>query len=317
MKISTRLAVLGLCLVNGMATGYADVIIDGQHIQAADISNITIDPVTGDISVSAGGLYDVTPSGDTDPNAGPSVVINSFTVNDTTILEGGSVTLSWNTTDADACTPSLGGGGWGNKVITLPGGSTSVTLNTAASYTFRLDCSNDTPSSTFRTVTVSVDSPIVDPGPTSCPTPTLSGSTTQWQSHFGQSWPSPNYAEVVTAIPRAGYLAIQFNTGSVVEDGGVASIQHTSTHGERLGAISECPGDFSQRLPDTLSNCTELWYIGGGIKWNTLAGDQSGQCDLEANTTYYLNLTFTDGVSPNTDRCVSTLGCKTTIRVWK
>lgn len=316
MKISTRLAIFGLCLVNGMATGYAaDVIIDGQHVQAADISNITIDPVTGDISVSAGGLYTVTRSEDDNPDSGPSVVINSFTTSASTILEGQSVTLSWDTTDADSCEPSQGGGGWSNKTITLPSGQTDVTLNTAASYTFRLDCSNDTPSSTFRTVTVNVEAQSTDT-PTDCPSPTLSGNTVGWQGHFGSAWPDPSYAEVLTTIPRAGYLAIKFATGSVVEDGGTASILHTSTGGDRLGAISECPGDFSERLPDTLSKCTEQWYIGGSIKWNTLDGDQLGECDLESNKTYYLNLTFTDGVDPNTDRCSSSTSCKTIMRVW-
>jgi hypothetical protein len=316
MKISTRLAIFGFCLVNGMAAGYADVIVDGQHIQTADISNITIDPVTGDITVTAAGLYTVTRSGDENPNSGPSVVINSFTASASTILEGQSVTLSWNTTDADTCTPSQGGGGWATKTIALPSGSTSVTLNTAASYTFRLDCSNDTPSTTFRTRTVNVEAPSTNT-PTNCPSPTLSGSTVGWLGHFGQAWPNPSYSEVLTAIPRAGYLAIQFNTGNVVEDGGMASILHTSTEGNRLGAISECPGDFSQNLSDTLFNCTELWYIGGSVKWNTLAGDQLGECDLESNKTYYLNLTFTDGVDPNTDRCVASTSCRTTMRVWK
>lgn len=316
MKISTRLAILGLCLVNGMATYAADVIIDGQHVQAADISSITIDPVTGDISVSAGGLYTVSRSGDDTTDSGPSVVINSFTTSASTILEGQSVTLSWNTTDADSCTPSQGGGGWSTKTITLPSGQTSVTLNTAADYTFRLDCSNDTPSSTYRTVSVSVQAESTTT-PSNCPSPTLSGSTVDWKTHFGHTWPAPGYAEVVTTIPRAGYLAIKFSTGSVLEDGGVASILHTSTEGDRLGAISECPGDFSQVLPDTVINCTELWYIGGSIKWNTLSGDELGECDLESNKTYYLNLTFTDGVDPNTDRCVSSTTCKTIMRVWK
>lgn len=312
MKLSIRLVLLSLGLVNGVATSSADVIIDGQVVQSADISAISIDPVSGDINVTAGGLYTVTR--DDDPQSGPTVVINSLTASSTSILEGQAITISWSTTDAETCTPSNGGGGWSSQTITLPSGtSSSLTLATAGTYTFRLDCSNSTPSNTFRTVSVNVSPD--DPGPSDCPTPTLAGNTIDWANHFGSVWPDPTYAQKLTTIPRAGYLAIEFNTGSVVEDGGISSINHTSTYGDRFGAISECPGDFSQRLPDTVANCTELWYIGGGIGWNTLAGDQSRQCDLQPNTTYYLNVTFTDGVNPATDRCVGSFGCKTYISV--
>jgi hypothetical protein len=314
MKRTIRLMVLGLCLVNGMTTGSADVVIDGQVVQAADISQITIDPVSGDINVSAGGLYTVVR--DTDPEAGPSVVINSLTASSTSILEGQSVIISWTTTAADSCTPSNGGGGWTSQVIALPSGSSAaLTLATAGTYSFRLNCSNATPSSTFRTVSVTVNADDPAPGD-DCPTPTLAGNTVSWAGHFTQTWPDPIYAEVTTSIPRAGYLAIAFNTGNFVDDGGIASIQHTSTSGNRLGAISECPGDFSQRLPDTLFRCTYEWYIGGGIIWNTESGDQSRECNLQPNTNYYLNLTFTDGVDPTTDRCVTSTGvCRTIMRV--
>jgi hypothetical protein len=312
MKVSIRLVLLCLGLVNGVTTSSADVIIDGQVIQAADISAISIDPVSGDINVNAGGLYTV--SRDTDPQTGPTVVINSLTASSTSIIAGQAITISWSTKDADTCTPSNGTGGWSSQVISLPNGSSSaITLSTPGTYSFRLNCSNATPTSTFRTVSVTVNED--DPVTTNCPTPTLAGSTISWASHFGSNWPDPTYAQKLTTIPRAGYLAIEFHTGNVVEDGGIASINHTSTYGDRFGSISECPGDFSQHLPDTVSRCTELWYIGGGIGWNTQAGDQSRQCNLEANTTYYLNVTFTNGVDPTTDRCVGSFGCKTYISV--
>jgi len=313
MKYLIRLMILSLGLVNGMTTSSADVIIDGQVVQAADISAISVDPISGDVNVTAGGLYTVTR--ETGPETGPTVVINSLTASNNSILEGESVTISWATTDADSCTPVNGGGGWSSQVIGLPSGtSASFTLATAGTYTFRLNCSNATPTSTFRTVSVVVSAEVV-PNPTNCPTPALAGNTVAWSSHFGQAWPDPTYAEKLTSIPTRGYLAIEFNTGSIVENGGIASIQHTSTSGDRLGAISECPGDFSERLPDSILRCTENWYIGGGIGWNTFDGNQSGQCNLEPNTTYYLNLTFTNGVNPLSDRCVSTGSCRTIMRV--
>lgn len=315
MKRRIQLMILGLCLVNGVTTGSADVVIDGQVIQAADISAISIDPISGDLIVNAGGQYTVTR--DVDPEAGPTVVINSLTASNTSILEGDSITISWSTTDADSCTPSNGAGGWSSQVISLPSGTSSaLTLNTAGTYSFRLDCSNATPTSTFRTVSVTVSAD--DPVPTDCPNPTLAGSTIPWSTHFNAVYPEPTYAQKTTGIGRRGYIAIEFNTGNTLEDGGITTAPHTSTNGDRLASISECPGDFSQRLPDSLSRCTEYMYIGGGIKWNTLAGEQSRECNLEPNTTYYLNITFTDGVDPNTDRCTSSLAsCYTYLTVSK
>lgn len=315
MKFVNKLMLFMLVLVNGMTFVSADVIVDGQVIESADISSIAIDPVSGNISVAAGGLYTVTKDGD--PPPGPQVVINSLTTSSSSITEGQSVVISWTTTDATACTPSGGSGGWSGKTIALPSGNSgSMTLATPGTYVFTLSCTNATPTSATRNVTVVVNPD--DPDPTSCPTPTLAGSTVSWSSHFGLNWPDPNYAEIITGITRRGYLAIEFDTGNILEDGGIATITHTSTNGERLGAISKCPGIFTaDQLPDTVSRCTKQWFIGGSITWNTLAGNQSGQCNLEANTKYYLNLTFTDGVDPTTDRCSSSSTCRTILRVWK
>lgn len=316
MKYSTKLMLTGLLWVNGMTVGSADVVVDGQVIDSADISSISIDPVSGDINVTAGGLYTVTR--DSEPPSGPNVVINSFTASSNTILEGQSVTISWTTTDADSCTPSGGGGGWSSQSISLPSGvSSSLTIATAGNYTFRLDCQNATPSSTFRTVTVQVNSDTEPPEPSNCTAPTINGSVATWADIFNTQWPDPRLTEQIVAIPRSGYLAIEFNTGNVQEDGGFTTITHTSTSGNRLGSISECPGDFSEALPGSVFSCTELMYIGGGVGWNSFTSPKSGFCNLQPNTTYYLNLTFTDGESSTTDRCEASSSCRTILRVWR
>lgn len=315
MKYLTRLMLSGLIMVTAVTIGSADVVVDGQVIQGADISQISIDPVSGDINIAAGGLYTLTK--DTEPPPGPNAVINTLTASSTTVLVGDAITVSWSTTDADSCTPSGGTGGWSSQVISLPSGiSSSLTMSTVGSFSFRLDCSNATPTQTFRTVTVQVNDVVAPPNPSNCPDPTLTGGIREWGTHFGSSWPDPTYAEVVTAIGDTSYLAIGFNTGAISDDGGFTTITHTSTSGIRLGAISECPGDFKDYLPDISAACTEEFFIGGSVKWNTVAGYQFGQCNLEPNTTYYLNLTFTDGVDPATDRCVSSSACRTILRVW-
>ncbi|MGI9289779.1 MAG: hypothetical protein ACR2QG_00720, partial [Gammaproteobacteria bacterium] len=273
MKLSIRLVILGLVLVNGMAQVSADVIIDGQNILEADISEISIDPISGDVTVVAGGLYTVTRDGG--GGGGPTVSMGPLVASDTSILEGESVTISWTTTDADSCSPSNGGGGWTGQSIALPDGSSdALTLATAGSYTFTLTCSNDTPSTTARSVTVQVDEDAPPPEPTGdCPAeyvPPLSGNTVTWATFFGTTWPNPAYAQVLTSVRTAGYLAIAFATGSIVEDGGITTIRHTSTYGNRFGAISKCAGDFSEHLPNNDDNfCTRNWYIGGSLKWNS------------------------------------------------
>ncbi|MDX1460812.1 MAG: hypothetical protein R3348_07125 [Xanthomonadales bacterium] len=323
MKSSTRLMLLGLLLVNGMTVTHADVVVDGQVIEGADISDISIDPVSGNVNITAGGLYTVTKDGE--PPAGPSVVINSLTASDTSILEGESVSISWVTTDADSCAPSSGGGGWSSASTPVPSGTAGpFTLPTAGTYTFRLTCQNDTPSSTFRTVSVNVSADTPPPVPSSCPDPALSGAVTSWFSMFDAVWPSPRYREVIATLPRRGYLAIEFDTGSAVGDGGVSTITHTSTNGLRFGAISECPGDFSEHLPlhpntgeVDVTACTESWYIGGSIKWSIGQGYTFGHCHLDPDKTYYVNLTFTDGVDPLSDDCESSTTCRTYVRVWE
>ena len=150
-----------------------------------------------------------------------------------------------------------------------------------------------------------------------CPNPVLNGITKDWSEHFGGSvWPDPSFSEELTAITTAGYLAIAFNTGNVLEDGGITAIEHTSTQGARLVSISECPGDFVDYLPESANDCSRLFRIGGSLKWNTYAGGLFGQCDLESNKTYYLNVTFTDGLDPATNQCTGTSSCRTYLRVW-
>jgi hypothetical protein len=319
MKLPIRLAVLGFCLANGASVGTADVIVDGQVIQGADISSISIDPVSGDVNIAAGDLYTVTRDGE--PPPGPQVTIDTLDATPSTILVGESTVVSWTTTNADSCTPSQGAGGWDQQAIALPDGSSGpLTINTAGAYSFRLDCENATPDTTFRTKSVQVNEVPPDPGAGDvCPeeyVSPLSGNVVSWESVNNFLWPNPSYAENTISIPRAGYLAIEFNTGDNTEiDGGMTTLTVTGTEGSRLGSISECPGDFSQHLPDILNKCTRTWFIGGTLNWSTQTVPDFYECALEPDTTYYLNLTFTDGESAETDRCVGSV-CRTRLRVF-
>jgi hypothetical protein len=106
-----------------------------------------------------------------------------------------------------------------------------------------------------------------------------------------------------------GWIAIRFNTGSIIGTGGIQSIESTKTSGSRRGAISECPGDFDVPL-----RCQQVWGIGGGIGWTTEG--YPGACSLQPNTDYYLNVTFTDGVDPDSSTCDG-IPCITKLRYYE
>ena len=278
-------------------TANADLIIDNQPIPGADISSIIISPTTGDIFVLTIPGYDVTKSTSEPPPPG-EVAITNFSASPSTITEGQSTTLSWTTSNATSCTPSGGAGGWSARTITLPNSSTTVTISTADSYVFTLTCAGDAGSPAVASRTVTVNPPPPPPEPGNCTTPSLSGVVVDWSEVFGVNFPMPVYDNEYVEVPKQGYLAVKFNTGSIVDDGKMSTVETTITDGVRFGTFSQCPGDFN-----VAPECDHVWGISGGIRWAT--NGRSLACQLQPNTTYYFNVTFTDGVNGSTTSCNS------------
>lgn len=225
--------------------------------------------------------------------AANAVAITSFTASPTTITEGGSTTLSWTTVNAVSCTPTGGAGGWNALTISVPSGSTQVTIPTPGSYSFTLTCQDGSAGTAVKSAVVVVEA---DNGPF-CASAPLAGTQTTWKNFWLVDWPKPTYDNRYATIPRLGWYAIEFNTGNIVSKGKLYTIETTSTDGVRLGAISQCPGDFN-----VTDECDYKWGISGGISWST---DGSAGCQLAPNTTYYFNVTFTDGYNANTTTCPS------------
>jgi len=234
-------------------------------------------------------------------NPANAVAITSFTATPASITEGGSTTLSWVTQNATSCTPTNGTGGWNALSIGLPSSSAQVTIPTAGTYTFTLTCQDASAGTAIKSAVVVVE-PANNPY---CAASPLSGSVTPWKTFWLVDWPKPTYDNRYATIPMYGYIALEFNTGNVVSKGKLATIETTVTDGIRLGAISQCPGDFNVEPA-----CDYAWGIGGGIIWTT---DGSDGCKLAPNTTYYFNLTYTNGVSPASSSCSSS-PCITTIQ---
>jgi len=368
-----------------VTTANADIIIDNQAIPSADISSISISPDTGNLFVATIPGYTVTPV-----VIGDNVAITNFTVSPSTILAGGSTTVSWNTANAVSCTATNGVGGWANSVIAVPSGSKSITAATAGTYQFTLTCDGsavgDTKTSSISlavnpanavsitsftatpaTITagqsttlgwvtqnatsctpsggtggwssLSISVPngstqiaiptagsysftltcqdaaagtavkstvvTVNPAGGQCTTPPLTGTVTQWKSFWLVDFPKPTYDNRYATVPRTGYLALQFNTGNIVSNGKLTTIETTVTDGVRLGAISQCPGDFN-----VAPECDHVWGISGGVSWAT---NGTSGCQLAPNTTYYFNLTFTDGANSATTTCKAS-PCITTLQ---
>jgi len=233
-------------------------------------------------------------------NSANAVAITSFTASPAEIIEGGTTTLSWTTLNATSCTPSGGTGGWNALNIGVPNGSADITIGDAGNYTFTLSCSDseggqDTVSSV---VIVNPENQVCDPSP-------LTGNIDSWKSFWLVDFPKPGYDNRFATVPRTGYYALEFNTGNIVSNGKIYTVETTVTDGVRLGAFSQCPGDF-----DVAPECDYIWGIGGGLSWATNGG--SG-CQLQPNTTYYFNLTFTDGFDSSSSTCSSS-PCITTIQ---
>lgn len=363
-----------LVLIAGTAN--ADLVIDNQSIPSADINSISISPASGHLFVSTIPGYTVTPN-----VTGDNVAITNFIVSPSSIVAGGSATVSWNTANAVSCTASNGTGGWAGSSIALPSGSKSISAATAGTYTFTLTCNGatagDTKTATYSLVvnpanavvitsfvatpasitaggnatlnwtttnaasctpsggtggwstyntpvsgSVSINIPtagsytfsltcqdasagtavkstvvVVNPATQSCSSGPLAGQVVNWKDFWLVDWPKPTYDNRYATVPLTGYYAIKFDTGNIVTKGKLYTIETTVTDGVRFGAISQCPGDF-----DVAPECDYMWGISGGISWAT---DGSTGCQLAPNTTYYFNITFTDGNDPSSSTCSS------------
>lgn len=235
-------------------------------------------------------------------NSATAVAISSFVASPSTFEEGGTTTLSWATQNASSCTASATPGvdGWTGTVATQSAGI-QVTIDTAAVYALTLTCDGDA-GPAISTSVVTVNQVGID----NCAEPALVGNTEEWFDFWNQSFPKPVYDNKYLTITRYGYHAIKFNTGNILSNGRITTIETTITDGVRLGAISECPGDF-----DVEPECDHVWGISGGINWTTVG--KVGSCALEPNKDYYVNLTYTDGTNSSSTTCSSS-PCVTTVQ---
>lgn len=232
-----------------------------------------------------------------DVSVPPPVQILSFNATPDTIEQGESTTLSWTLQDAVSCTTSGGTAQWQALSISSLNSSVQITdLDSEGIFQFALNCDGFAGDSAAAVTSVNVEN-------LTCQTPTLdAGNNVSWLSFWGYDFPDSNATAISQAINTGHYLSVQFDTGNIVNNGRFIINDGPGTLATRLATVSRCIGRF-----EAVSECT---HTGAGsatdqnrIDWAT--DGKTGACALEPNTTYFLNVTFTNGVNSDTDSCTT------------
>lgn len=320
---------LSLLLISLTASGSEPAVIFYDSPDPDERSEIARWQIAPDskIVIDVEGNLEVVPIGfEGEPPPEPILpTISAFTVTPNEANPEDSVTLAWETENADSCAPGISSylqSEW--EVQSLPVGSTTVTIPSNATEgekTFSLRCVNsEGPVSQSASLNVVVDSSPTDPeNPEFCPSPdelAPSGFTrrthivctsttncseqadtglhTTWTSVFGTEFPSSNKRSLY--LPRNRYASLRFTTGASVGSGQLGAIHETfydgsGKFGPFTASISECQADFRASLGRCRIRNDGSWSVSTTIKrWGTGFFD----CQLEPNTTYYFNLMFYD-----------------------
>jgi hypothetical protein len=290
--LSVTPALADVSRVDGTAT---TVVVDGNQVQESIDFSVTSGVLT--ISTASGNmtLGPADGGGPVDPPEPGVLSIDSFTVNgqqSVTVNINQVFTVAWATTDAVSCVTGGGNRNWRETSIGT-GGSVNASLDQFREWSLRITCADAAGNEVTetRTVIVSADT---DPGTntdtcqkTVAERPLFNGQSraVNWFSELGSVFPGPTVNNnTATRIPRNGYSAIEFNTGSEPAAGGF-SLSSSSSVFFPLLAISPCEGDFD--VPDSCRN-----YISVSQSFAFSTEVVPGRCKLEPNTTYYLNLTY-------------------------
>ena len=236
--------------------------------------------------------------------------LSQLTANPTSVLSGGSSTISWTLSgQATSCTKT---GDWSGTFVgsdVTDGTHSAVVSNIVTSSTYRLQCSNSTGSSALLSTGVTVTSsanctsqpPILNGAEDTTilanNTPnagTYDGTFQGFQNNGGATgdWPGSWGESISLSLTTGRYISASFTTNNLNQSGRF----QFSTPGNLQGpasagaiAISECPGDFATHL--NLPKCQKLVGPSGSFKWSTdPSADPNSYCKLEKNTPYYLNI---------------------------
>lgn len=310
-------------------------ISDGSNQCEASLVDLQVDTATGDVIANVVSLDDCAGS--------VTAAITNFTVDgnssSTAVDEGDSVSVSWTSVNTGSCASGGTLPAWTALGTSLPSSNT-VSLTTAGlpngNYTMTLACSSQqglvsAPNNPL-TVTVQNSSstgtcatrPPVSLTRASSIVNNANDNASLFESVFGPFPGSGNSQQV--SMDDTKYAAMEFTTDGTIASSAFGSLElatlqplpnNTATGGfaPRLWSISRCPGDFRKHVIDTENGpgCVQggtgnFAVDQGPFKWggSNYISD-SGVCALEPNTTYYLNLLYTDQSPPTSEQAHSAL----------
>ena len=300
-------AKFGLCLAIASTSpmAMADVVFNGTAVPSADITSITIDPVSGDILINAVNDWTVVQdTGEPEPPPPPpppplpsdelAVALQASVAE---INQWEEVTFTWQSVDAVRCVTRLGTPEWKEVVIDpLAGGSATIQMTEFGDIAFRIFCFDAANAQVADAVNISVietappepGPEVVDPPTVSCDNPDVTrGSIVEWNEMYqAATFPNTSRLGDTFSISRNSYVAVKFDTGDAV---GTASNRAVAISGGiRNIAVSQCPGMFVTDVPEA---CRQAQGTGSVHQFST---DGSLPCNLDANTTYYFNITYAD-----------------------
>ena len=255
----------------------------------------------------------------------PSAIITGNTVSASWTSSGATGCSGSATRNGGAVTVS----GWSGAQPTSQTGL-QFTPPTAGAYVFTITCTNTAGSTPSSSATINV----TDPGTGACAgvLPTFAGQTRQitfnnttalkneanddlplgpvdirfWSPFFGLQFPETRGDNAILPAENGKYVAFEFNTGAPVlapdREGQITWVPPSSNEGQVLVAITECPGDFTNLPPGSASTngnaiCRGPQNGTGAVIWVIEPSSNPTSnfvCHLQENTTYYVNVTYTN-----------------------
>lgn len=305
-----------LCVVTAACatSAAADITIDGQTLTANDILSYDISVVDGNYSINITTLdgWTLAPSdGPVEPPPPPPPppategVSTTLTAGDTVVEIGDRVMFTWTANEATFCDTRWGNAEWKNFTPSPAGGSVAITMDTLGEQQFRMYCEDASGDAQAVGVFVTVN-PLAT-NTDNCPSPEVSrGNAVSWNEYLGANYPNVANLEQRKFLGRNDYVAVKFNTANFDVRGSFKTVQVSGPN--RFVSVSECPGRFTDAEP----GCFDRQANGDEIQWSTTG--TFGNCQLDKNKDYYLNITYFDVEERDSSLC-STSSCAFNVRI--